>query len=57
MSEKELRILADSFGSICEYSPQDEEVSKNDWCWEHCGDVEIWECWKRWFEIRKLLRK
>lgn len=44
MNEKELKIIADRFGSICDYGPSDEEMENSDWCEEHCGKVEDWEC-------------
>lgn len=53
MTEKELKIIADRFGSICDYGPSDEEIiESSDWCEEHCGKVEDWECWKKWIEIK-----
>lgn len=50
MIDEALKIIADRFGCICDYSPSDEEMG-DEWCWEHCGTVEDWVCWKRWVEM------
>jgi len=54
MSEKELRIVTDLFGCICDYSPTDDYMNENcwEWCEEHCGQVEEWECLKKYIELR-----
>ena len=52
MTEQELKIIADRFGCICNYSPSDEEMD-DEWCEEHCGTVDDWECWKRWLDKKK----
>ena len=55
MSEKELRIVTDLFGCICDYSPSDEYMNENcwEWCEEHCGKVEDWECLQKYIREKE----
>lgn len=54
MSKEELKIISDLFGTICDYSPPDDYMSEHcgDWCAEHCGQVEEWECWKKYIQTK-----
>ncbi|MBQ2658615.1 MAG: hypothetical protein IJF87_08620 [Erysipelotrichaceae bacterium] len=52
MTKQELKTIADNFGCICDYSPSDDFMAEHcgEWCEEHCGKVEDWECWGKWLE-------
>jgi len=48
-------IIADIFGSPCDYSPIDEEMYKmdNEWCAVVCGRCSFAECWQRYFDLKR----
>ena len=52
MNEQELKIIANLFGCICDYSPTDDYMSEHcgEWCEEHCGKVEDWQCLQKYLE-------
>lgn len=45
-------IIADLFGSPCDYSPIDEEMNNNEWCVE-CAKRTDAECWQRYFDLKR----
>ena len=48
-------IIADIFGSPCDYSPIDEEMMEmnHDECAEVCGKRTDAECWQRYFDLKR----
>ena len=54
MTNKELQIIADAFGSPCDYSPMDDIMHEHDdgWCEKNCGTVGDEQCWRRYIKIK-----
>lgn len=48
-------IIADIFGSPCNYSPIDDEMFADGHCEQICGTEERTDakCWQRYFEIKR----
>ena len=55
MTEQELKIITDLFGCICDYSPSDDYMYEHcfEWCEKNCGQVEEWQCLKRYIEEKQ----
>ena len=43
--------LAKDFGCPCDFSPHDEIMLDSGLCMDDCGQIQDWECWKRYFEV------
>lgn len=48
-------IVAELFGSPCNYSPLDEELGETGDCEKICGDPEQTDakCWQRYFDLKR----
>ena len=57
MTNKELKVIADAFGTPCDYSPMDEFMHENldEWCEKNCGHVGDEQCWRKY--IKTMLGK
>lgn len=50
-------IIAELFGSPCDYSPMDEVMLENEQCEKVCGYDENANCWYRYFQYEIKRRK
>lgn len=51
------RQLAKDFEIPCNFSPMDEIMFESGKCENDCGEIEEWECWRRYFETMKAKEK
>lgn len=57
MKSKEIcEIIAELFGSPCDYSPMDEVMLKNEQCEKVCGYDKNANCWYRYFQYESQRR-
>lgn len=51
----EAEIIADFFGSPCDFTPLDSEMTENCDCEHFCGTPEQTDsaCWQRYFDFKK----
>lgn len=54
MTNKECQIIAEAFGTPCDYSPMDEYMNEKggEWCEKNCGRVGDEQCWRRYIKLK-----
>ncbi|MBR3243924.1 MAG: hypothetical protein IKF90_14720 [Parasporobacterium sp.] len=58
MTDKELSVIVESFGTPCDYSPMDDYMhSLKNWCDRNCGKVKEEHCWRKYIKEKLKERK
>ena len=53
MTDRELKIIAELFGTPCNYVDDYMQENAGEWCSKFCDIVDETRCWKKYFYLRE----